>query len=205
MKVLIIVLIILAVLLVAGLLWMAMKRKKDQRARTHAGELRSEAAETTREKELRAARAREAEAEAEKARAQAEQAQVKARDERVAADQTQAQQEHHLREADRIDPDVDHKSKDYQPGPGTAGAAGAGAAGAGAAGSGGSGTGGSHAGTDPDTGAPADQPPHTATQGTAPADDQQGWDSESGERRTWSDDGPGAGTAETDDRGRHQR
>ena len=55
MKVLIIVLVILAVLLLAGLLWMAAKRKKDQQARAHADHLRSEAAETTREKELRAA------------------------------------------------------------------------------------------------------------------------------------------------------
>jgi FtsZ-interacting cell division protein ZipA len=115
MKVVIIILIILAVVLALALIWTAMKRKKDQAGRERASELRSEAAGTAAAKREQEARAREAEAEAERVRAQADKLEVRAEEERTSYDMTRAQQENAVREADRVDPDVDHRSSDYQP------------------------------------------------------------------------------------------
>lgn len=115
MKIIIIVLIVLAVLLAAALIWTAMKRKKDQVGRERASELRSEAADTASAKAAQEARAREAEAEAERVRAQADKLDAQAQEKRTAYDMTQARQEDAVREADRVDPDVDHRSKEYSP------------------------------------------------------------------------------------------
>ncbi|MCW2763124.1 MAG: hypothetical protein JWR85_3325 [Marmoricola sp.] len=115
MKLILIILIILAVLLAAALIWTAMKRKKDGVARQRASELRSDAATTAAAKQEQDARAREAEAEAERVRAQADKLEVRAQEERTSYDMTRAQQEDSLRDADRIDPDVDHRARDYQP------------------------------------------------------------------------------------------
>ena len=120
MKWVIIILIVLAVLLAAALIWTAMNRKKNQVARERAGELRSEAATSAVAKQEQEARAREAEAEAERARAQADKLDARAQGERTSYDQTRAAQEDRLREADRLDPDVNHRDPDYQPGAGTA-------------------------------------------------------------------------------------
>ena len=92
-----------------------MKRKKDQVGRERASELRSEAATTAAAKQEQEARAREAEAEAERVRAQADKLEVRAQEERTSYDMTQARQEDSLREADRVDPDVDHRSTHYTP------------------------------------------------------------------------------------------
>ena len=80
MKWVIIILIVLAVLLAAALIWTAMKRKKNQVARQRAGELRSEAATSAIAKQEQEARAREAEAEAERARAQADKLDARAQE-----------------------------------------------------------------------------------------------------------------------------
>jgi hypothetical protein len=114
----IIILIVLAVLLAAALIFTAMKRKKAQVARQRAGELRSEAAASATAKQEQEARAREAEAEAERVRAQADKLDARAQEERTSYDQTRATQEDRLREADRLDPDVNHRDPDYQPGAG---------------------------------------------------------------------------------------
>jgi FtsZ-interacting cell division protein ZipA len=111
----IIILIIVAVVLAAALIWTAMKRKKDQVARQRASELRSEAAETAASKAEQEARAREAQAEADRVRAEADKLEVRAHEERTSYDMTRAQQENAVREADRLDPDVDHRSEEYQP------------------------------------------------------------------------------------------
>jgi len=116
MKWIIIILVVLAVLLAAALIWTAMKRKKDQVARQRASELRSDAASTAAEKQEREARARAAQAEADRVRAEADKLEVRAQQERTSYDMTQAKQEDHLREADRLDPDVDHRDPDYTPG-----------------------------------------------------------------------------------------
>ena len=118
MKWVIIILIVLAVLLAAALIWTAMKRKKNEVARQRAGELRSEAATSATAKQEQEARAREAEAEAERARAQADKLDARAQEERTSYDQTRAVQEDRLREADRLDPDVNHRDPNYQPGAG---------------------------------------------------------------------------------------
>ncbi len=115
MTIIVTILIILAVLLAVALIWTSMKRKKDQVGRERASELRSEAATTAAAKQEQEARAREAEAEAERVRAQADKLEVRAQEERTSYDMTQARQEDSLREADRLDPDVDHRSTHYTP------------------------------------------------------------------------------------------
>ena len=116
MKWVIIILIVLAVLLAAALIYTAMKRKKNEVARQRAGELRSEAATSATAKQEQEARAREAEAEAERVRAQADKLDARAQSERTSYDQTRATQEDRLREADRLDPDVNHRDPNYTPG-----------------------------------------------------------------------------------------
>ena len=115
MKWIIIILVVLAVVLVAALILSAMKRKKDQVGRERASELRSEAADTAATKREQEARAREAEAEAERVRAQADKLEAQAEEKRTSYDMTQARQEDAVREADRVDPDVNHRSKEYAP------------------------------------------------------------------------------------------
>jgi len=115
MKWIVIVLIVLAVIAAVVLISAALKRKKDQVARERASELRSDAAATAATTQIQEARAREAQAEADRARAQADKLAAHAEAERTSYDMTRAQQEDHLREADRLDPDVDHRSPEYQP------------------------------------------------------------------------------------------
>jgi Flp pilus assembly protein TadB len=115
MKWIIIILVVLAVLLAAALIWTATRRKKDQVARQRASELRSDAASAAAEKQEREARARAAQAEADRVRAEADKLEVRAHEERTSYDMTQAKQEDALREADRLDPDVDHRDPEYAP------------------------------------------------------------------------------------------
>ena len=105
----------LAVLVAVVLISAALRRKKDQVARERASELRSDAAATAATTQIQEARAREAQAEADRARAQADKLAAHAEAERTSYDMTRAQHEDHLREADRLDPDVDHRSAEYQP------------------------------------------------------------------------------------------
>lgn len=116
MKWVVIILIILVVVLVAGLIWSAARRKKEQQARARADELRSDAAGTAAGHAEQEARAREAKAEADRVRAQADQLEAQASQEQRSFDMNRAQEEDRLREADRIDPEVDHTAPDYQPG-----------------------------------------------------------------------------------------
>ena len=115
MKWVVIILIVLAVALVAGLVWSSMQRKKQHVARERAGEIRSEAAVSGADRQQEEARAREVEAEAQRARAEADRLDAEAQKQRTSYDQTRAEHEDRVREADRIDPDVDHRSADYQP------------------------------------------------------------------------------------------
>jgi hypothetical protein len=115
MKWLVIILIVLAVILAVALIGFAVKRKKDQVARERASELRSDAATTAAATQMEEARAREAQAEADRVRAEADKLEAHAQEQRTSYDMTRAQQEDSLREADRLDPDVDHRSSDYQP------------------------------------------------------------------------------------------
>ena len=115
MKWIIILLAVVVALVAAGLIWTALKRKQDTGRREQADELRSEAASVTTTQREQEARVREAEAEAERVRAQADKLEVRAQEERTSYDMTRAKQEDSLRTADRLDPDVDHRSPDYQP------------------------------------------------------------------------------------------
>jgi FtsZ-interacting cell division protein ZipA len=115
MKWIIGILVVVAVLLLLGLIWTSIKRKRDQVGRERAQELRSEAAGTVLDQHEQEARARQVQAEAQRAKAEADQLEVQAAKEQTAYDQTRAQREHAVREADRLDPDVDHRSDDYAP------------------------------------------------------------------------------------------
>ncbi len=103
-----IIVIVVVALVVLALLGWAVWHKKREQGRVRADELRSEAANRHTDVQVQDTRAREAEAEAQRARAQADRLEAQAREERVAHDQVRAEQEDHLREADRLDPDVDH-------------------------------------------------------------------------------------------------
>ena len=62
-----------------------------------------------------AVQAQEAEARAQQARAQAERAEAEAHEARTVHQVEEAEHEDRIREADRIDPQVDHKADDYSP------------------------------------------------------------------------------------------
>ena len=109
-----IIVIVVVVVVVAALVAMTRKRRNEQR-RVRAEELREEAS-------THAAVLPEAQRQAEELRAKADLAQAEARraEERAAnAEQghrvEQASYEDKVREADRLDPEVDHKSGDYEP------------------------------------------------------------------------------------------
>lgn len=109
-----IVVIALVLLLVVGLIVAAARRKATERRRTQAEEIRHEAAAGTGDVSDADIRAREAEAEAERARLQAQRAEKDAAGARRDLDVEHAQHEDRVREADRLDPDVDHRATDYQ-------------------------------------------------------------------------------------------
>lgn len=111
-----IVIIIVVVLVVAAVAaFLINKRNKDAKI-AQAEELRTEAA-TRAQTTIAPAQqdAAEAEARAEEARVQAERAQAEAREAQVAAQQVEAEHEAQVRDADRLDPRVDHESDDYSP------------------------------------------------------------------------------------------
>jgi hypothetical protein len=88
-----------------------------------AQQLRTEAAASTRDVTQARVEAQEAEARAERLRLETERAQDHAAQARQGYDVEQARIEDRVREADRLDPDVDHQSRTYddvtQPAPGT--------------------------------------------------------------------------------------
>jgi FtsZ-interacting cell division protein ZipA len=110
-----IVVVVLLALVVVGLLARAAGKKRTEQHRGQANVLRSEAAahaSTVQDSQLRA---QEAEADAERKRVQAERAAAEAARAKQGAQVEQAGHEDRIREADRIDPDVNHQSDDYQP------------------------------------------------------------------------------------------
>jgi len=120
--IILLVVAVVVVLLIVGLVAMMSSRRKAAEAehnRTRAHEIRHEAAGTTavRDSDLEA---REAQIEADRSRLEAEQAEARAAQAQEGVQVEDARREDQLREADRIDPDVDQRSDDYAPG--TAGA-----------------------------------------------------------------------------------
>lgn len=110
-----IVVIALAALILIGLIVGSMRKKNQDANRERAGQLRHRA--DTQAAGLPDARARadQAEAQAERARLEAERAEEHSATVRAEVDQEQALHEEHIRAADRLDPDVDHRAKDYSP------------------------------------------------------------------------------------------
>lgn len=110
------IIVVIVVIVVVALIIAALMRKKRTEQRRHQAEqIRREAvthAPAIQDSELRA---REAELEADRARLEAERAQARADEAARARAMDQAHYEDRVREADRLDPDVDHKSPDYYP------------------------------------------------------------------------------------------
>ncbi len=111
----IIVIVLLVAAVAAFLLIQRNKRDKDARI-ARAEELRSQAAARAQTTIAPAQQeAAEAEAKAEEARLHAERAEAEAHEAKVAAQQVEAEHEAQVRDADRLDPRVDHKADDYSP------------------------------------------------------------------------------------------
>ncbi len=110
------VLVVLAVAALVVAMMRARKAKQAERDRLHAEHLRREAAAHAGGVAQTQVQALESEARAKRARAEAERAEAEAAEARQALEMEQAKNEDRLREADRIDPEVDTRAKDYQPG-----------------------------------------------------------------------------------------
>lgn len=110
--------IILAVIVIVVLALLAtvMNQRNKERRRAQAAELRNEAAGQARGLHETELRARDAEAEAERKRVEAERAEREAHEASRARAQEQAVHEDRLREADRLDPDVDHRAEKHAAG-----------------------------------------------------------------------------------------
>ena len=110
-----IVIAVVVVLAVVGLLVMAANKKKQEQRRTQAEELRTDAHAQSASVLDADRQARDAEAQAARARAEAARAEQQAAEAGRARDMERATHEDQIRQADRIDPDVDHRSDDYVP------------------------------------------------------------------------------------------
>jgi FtsZ-interacting cell division protein ZipA len=112
-----IIIVILVALLVLGLALMLLSKKRKERhleeAHEHRAAAREEISDVTQRKQEAAA----AQARAEEARLEAERSEQAARQSQTEAQQREAQVEERLRTADKLDPNVDHKSDDYAPDP----------------------------------------------------------------------------------------
>jgi FlaG/FlaF family flagellin (archaellin) len=105
-----IIVAVIVVLAIAALVAAALRKKQAEQRRREAEQLRQEAVgnvDTIRQTHVGA---KEAEVRAERARLEAEQAEAEAAAAQRAVDVERATYEDRLREADRLDPDVDHKA-----------------------------------------------------------------------------------------------
>ncbi len=111
-----IVVLAVLLLLVIGLVAFLMNKRKTEHNRARAELIRTQAVTHTGDLTEAQRRAQEAEAEAQIARAEAERAEERATQAKQGHLMEEAHHEDRLREADRIDPDVDHRADDYAPG-----------------------------------------------------------------------------------------
>ncbi len=111
-----IIVAVLVVLALAALVAALMKRRSTEKRRQEAERLRAEAHEHESSLRHTEVEAREAEARAARARLEAEQAEARAMEAKQGYQVHEATVEDRLREADRLDPHVDHSSQDYTPG-----------------------------------------------------------------------------------------
>jgi len=107
-----IVVAIIVVLAVAALVAALSRRKATEQRRVQAQQLRQEAVTNVDSINQTHVEAKEAEARAERARLEAERAEAQAAEAQRAVDMEHATYEDRLREADRLDPDVDHHTED---------------------------------------------------------------------------------------------
>ena len=112
--VLIIVIVLVALALVGLAAWMSARKKREQH-HARAENIRHEAVADASGVQESEVRAREAEARAEQARLQAQRAEEEAARAHQGVSQEQALHEERIREADRLDPKVDHRSDGYTP------------------------------------------------------------------------------------------
>ena len=96
-----IIVIIVVVAVIAGVVVAMQRKRKAEQHREQAASLRQEAVQQR--------------PEVDRAREEAEEAERRAEEARRAHAQAAAQHEDQLRTADRVDPDVDHESTDYEP------------------------------------------------------------------------------------------
>jgi FtsZ-interacting cell division protein ZipA len=114
----IVIIVVIAIVLVAIAALMAARRRKQEQQRQQAAEVRAAATEHTETIKSSHEDLSVAESRADVARAEAERADQEAAEARRKLEMDQAVQEDRLREADRIDPDVDYRADDYEPGSG---------------------------------------------------------------------------------------
>ena len=107
-----IVVAVIVVLAIAALVAAAMRKKRAEQQRTQAQQLRQEAVSNVDSIDHSSLEAKEAELRAERARLEAEQAERQAQEAQRAVDMERATYEDRIREADRLDPDVDHRTTD---------------------------------------------------------------------------------------------
>ena len=107
--------VIILVLLVAVVALRATRRKKVESDRLQAAELRSEAVANTGGLQQAEQQVRVADHEAEGRRLEAEKAEARAAEARRVQAAEEASIEDQVRRADRVDPDVNHRAKDYTP------------------------------------------------------------------------------------------
>jgi hypothetical protein len=110
-----IILIVVVVVVIAAAAVVVSNNRRTSARRDQAAQLRNEATQTAAEVEAQRREAQEAAARAQVARAEAERAEQAARDAHQGVTVEEARVEDRLRTADRVDPDVDHRSEGYNP------------------------------------------------------------------------------------------
>ena len=110
------ILIVVVLVVVAAVAWAVMGNRRKEAHREQAMELREDAVQSTAAIDASRREAEEAAARAEVARAEAERAEQDASLAQQGVVQEEARVEDRLREADRVDPDVDTRSEEYRPG-----------------------------------------------------------------------------------------
>lgn len=111
----ILALVVLAAIVVIGLIVRSMRKRKAEENRVRAAELRQQAAAHAAGLPEAQARADEQAALAEQRRLEAQEAEQRAAEAHQELAQQQALHEEQVRTADRLDPDVNHRSKGYTP------------------------------------------------------------------------------------------
>jgi hypothetical protein len=111
-----IVVVVIVVIALAAIIAGLAHRKRLESKRSTAQSIREETT-TSGAQDIAESRveAQEAEARAARARLEAESAEAEAADAHRGSQVNEARYEDRLREADRVDPDVDHTADDYQP------------------------------------------------------------------------------------------